>query len=392
MKIHIEYDSCWQNSFLDDKASSTKSNVRKFNKSKTKGNLQQISKNTILGVLYRLIGDQRTLDQIKKSGNSYFSDIEGSINFQPYESNSYEELVMLINKSNDRTSDGKYIGIPRDDTALFFSENSPQLWAVLYLEVEEVINFIHNPLVIDTKNSAMPRDILNRIADIEELAPLETMDKLVGKEEFKLGKQRERLLSLQSDHQTKQVVIDKLRLAIEKTEDSISEIKKDGEVKRVSQKVNDTLVSLEKHFPDVPSEDYIKKGGEVLLIRLYAAALYIQAELMEASGIDMSEIYILQTKGINKGCKTIQGFSKKGFNGVRDFINLLSTGGTKKTVKTPFLLTKAGGRLEINIDIDRGRAKKIRSMIENAGVSSFYLGKKGLAYISQEIDTRELIR
>ncbi|WP_221896643.1 hypothetical protein [Bathymodiolus japonicus methanotrophic gill symbiont] len=30
--------------------------------------------------------------------------------------------------------------------------------------------------------------------------------------------------------------------------------------------------------------------------------------------------------------------------------------------------------------------------VENAGVSSFYLGKKGLAYISQEIDTRELTR
>jgi hypothetical protein len=54
------------------------------------------------------------------------------------------------------------------------------------------------------------------------------------------------------------------------------------------------------------------------------------------------------------------------------------------------LMTKASGQLEINLDVSREKAKEIKSMIENAGVSSFYLGKKGLAYISQEIDTREL--
>ena len=54
------------------------------------------------------------------------------------------------------------------------------------------------------------------------------------------------------------------------------------------------------------------------------------------------------------------------------------------------LMTKARGQLEINLDISRDKAKEIKSMIEDAGVSSFYLGKKGLAYISQAIDTREL--
>ena len=34
------------------------------------------------------------------------------------------------------------------------------------------------------------------------------------------------------------------------------------------------------------------------------------------------------------------------------------------------------------------KAKEIKNMIDNAGVSSFYLGKKGLAYIT-DIDTRE---
>jgi len=53
------------------------------------------------------------------------------------------------------------------------------------------------------------------------------------------------------------------------------------------------------------------------------------------------------------------------------------------------LMTKASGTLEITIDVEREKAKEIKRLIENAGVSSFYLGKKGLAYV-KDIDTREV--
>ena len=53
------------------------------------------------------------------------------------------------------------------------------------------------------------------------------------------------------------------------------------------------------------------------------------------------------------------------------------------------LMTKASGKVEISIDVDREKAKEIKRLIENAGVSSFYLGKKGLAYVT-DIDTRGL--
>ena len=46
------------------------------------------------------------------------------------------------------------------------------------------------------------------------------------------------------------------------------------------------------------------------------------------------------------------------------------------------LMEKAGGILNIDLDIDREAALDFRDKIENAGVSSFYLGKKGLAYVS----------
>lgn len=46
------------------------------------------------------------------------------------------------------------------------------------------------------------------------------------------------------------------------------------------------------------------------------------------------------------------------------------------------MMTKASGQLEIIIDVDREKGLEIKNLIECAGVSSFYLGKKGLAYVS----------
>ncbi|MDQ7002766.1 MAG: type I-Fv CRISPR-associated protein Cas5fv, partial [Ghiorsea sp.] len=98
----------------------------------------------------------------------------------------------------------------------------------------------------------------------------------------------------------------------------------------------------------------------------------------------------------------ISGISKRGFT-KKDFMARFTTGDKKKIWGNPYiheefvkgvgkikhLMTKASGSLEINIDIDRSKAKEIENMIESAGVSSFYLGKKGLAYVTN-ISTREV--
>jgi hypothetical protein len=47
------------------------------------------------------------------------------------------------------------------------------------------------------------------------------------------------------------------------------------------------------------------------------------------------------------------------------------------------MLKKASGQLEITLDFERNKAKELENLIKNAGVSSFYLGKKGLAYVSK---------
>lgn len=50
-----------------------------------------------------------------------------------------------------------------------------------------------------------------------------------------------------------------------------------------------------------------------------------------------------------------------------------------------YKIKKENGVLKINIDCDLESAEEIKVLLNNAGVSSFYLGKKGLAYVDEII-------
>jgi hypothetical protein len=92
----------------------------------------------------------------------------------------------------------------------------------------------------------------------------------------------------------------------------------------------------------------------------------------------------------------ISGISHNGFT-VKNIMERFTTGGQKTIWGNPYLikekikglgevtsmLTKASGQLEITIDVEKEKALEIETLIENAGVSAFYFGKKGLAYVSK---------
>ena len=163
----------------------------------------------------------------------------------------------------------------------------------------------------------------------------------------------------------------------------IKPIEKQGIVKKAVE-------ALDKYFPGT---NYFTKNGEVVPSTVYCSALYLQLERLSKQ-FDMSSA--VTRSG------TISGISKRIFT-KKDFMNRFTSGEKKKIWGNPYmrkerkkgegevvsLMTKASGQLEINIDVDRDKAKEIKRLIENAGVSSFYLGKKGLAYVT-DIDTREL--
>jgi len=397
MQITIEFDSIWQNSFLSgiDSKPLSKENKRTFKAtSKSKEHdVEAIGKNTVLGVLCRLIGYQAKLYQIRASRDYYFKGIEDLISFNVDNEQVTEDTAFIINKSDNRPAQSTFIGVIPDDTELFFSDSAPQLWSVLYLNFEELLDFILGSSVCEKMGSSMPRDLLVRVDEVSDTKkatglPVKTVDREIQELSEKITKAQQKQNKFIEGFQSKKNPTARQKEAFEKRQEEYSAIINDygkeiikiqnsNERKKFDDKLKAVVTELGGKYPD---QSYLK-NGILYRMSLYSIALYLQAERMLHNNIPI-DYCINSKKEIS-----IQGFSKRGFNGVRDFLNRLA-GSKKKTVGTPFPLTKASGQLEIKIAVNREKAKEIKRMIDNAGVSCFYLGKKGLAYVTH-IDTRE---
>jgi hypothetical protein len=332
MKIFITYDSSWRNSFLDgNNNEKLPKRGRKFIGSMT--NLKKpenfiprkVTLDTVMGVLNRLIGDQKKLYQSRSEdyGAYFFKDIEPLVKFTDYPVITNE--MTYIRNITGSTDQNSYTGMIKTNDIVFFSDYSIEFWGVLALDLDELCRFIvHNEKV--TKSW-----------DIDPLA----------------------------------ISARFIELAKEKV------IENDG-------RVSEVLQVLEKSFPGT---NYLNKNGKVVPVNLYCSSLYLQFERLSK---------LFDTSSLISERGTISGISKRIFT-KKDFMNRFTTGAKKKIWGNPYkreefvkgegkvvhLMTKASGQLEVEISVEREKAQEIKIMIERAGVSSFYLGKKGLAYVSK---------
>ena len=331
MKIIIDYESSWRNSFLDGSNNEPlPKKGRNFIASMT--NLQkaenfikrEITLDTVMGILNRLIGDQRKLYQARNQTPYYFADLEPLITFADKPSRINDNEVTYIRNMLGNTDQNSFSGIIKVQDPMFLSDYSSEFWGVLAMDFEEVCDFIiQNKLVSKTIE-------LNPISIIERL---EVLDK----------------------------------------EKPVANEGKVFEAKEI----------LNKHFSDA---EYLDNKGTIKPIMFYCSGLYLQLERL-ASRFEMSSA---KTK-----LGGISGISKRGFT-KKDFMKRFTTGSGKLIFGNPYIrkervkgvgevayfMTKASGQLEISLDIDKDKAREIKTMIDNAGVSSFYLGKKGLAFVS----------
>lgn len=362
MRIFIDYSSSWRNSVLTGSNDEPiqKRNFKASSKSQEAVDIRYISKNTVLGVLCRLIGDQRKLYQAKASDDFYFKNIDMTFQEVNSSSTSWNETALLINKSENRPPQSSFIGVLDENEPLFFSKYSYTLWSILDYDFENLLDFIIDPDIEIKEGSVSPRQILNRVRyDISSMDRIEFVNNSIGSLEVRLKDELSKPKPRDSKVSELQEEIKALVIKSQDHENIVFE-----------RKLRDAVNKLSNEFLD---QAYYEKSDTVYPSRIYAGALYLMVLEMNTQGFDTSDL--ITKKG------TIKGFSKRGFNGVRDFLNPLM-GNKKKTTHTPYLLTKASGQLEITLDIDIAKAKELKQMIDNAGVSSFYLGKKGLAYVS----------
>jgi len=401
MKISIDYDSCWQTSFLSgdpNKPISKKNNERKFiATTKTRGEKPTpITNDTVYGILCRILGDQRKLYQAKQSDNYFLHDLEDKISWQlvKRKTQTTTELMYLTNKSDDRCGQSTWLGVLPDNIPWFFSDEAPLLWSVLFFSKEQLLDFIlqekaHMVSAVNCKPTTLIARI-NELTDSKssEGAILKTKVKILSEKDIEIDKKniaitkhKEKISSSRSKTKAQEQKglekLDNLKKELQELKKEKKDIEINDEIMVFNDKLTKVTAFLSSKYPNKKKkgEEYCKEGV-TYPSSLYSAALYLQAERLLNSNVNID---FVKNK---KGDIQIQGFSKRGFNGVRDWLNSM-TGNKKKAVGTPCQVNKQSGRLEIEIDIDKTKGKEIVQMIENAGVSSFYLGKKGLAYVSK---------
>jgi hypothetical protein len=333
MKITINYDSCWRNSFLDGSNNEPlPKNGRKFIGSMTSLKRtenfisRKIEHSTVMGVLNRLIGDQRKLYQAATDENYYFKALEHLITFEDMDNKKVvnDEMTYIRNITGS-TDQNSYTGMIKVHDPMFLSDYSAEFWGVLALDLVELCDFIICNQRVNTTIQADPLSIISRLEALNKEKPV----------------MNEGLAS-------------------------------------------QAIGELHKTFSEI---NYLNRKAEIVPISLYCSALYLQLERL-------SKQFDMSTAKTKRG--GISGISKRGFT-KKDFMNRFTTGDKKRIWGNPYLrkqrikgigevtsmMTKASGVLEITLNIDKQSARNLKKMINNAGVSSFYLGKKGLAYVER---------
>jgi hypothetical protein len=330
MKIEIKYESSWRNSFLDGSNNEPlPKGGRKFVGSmtslKTKVNYItcSVTHDTVMGLLNRLLGDQRKLYQARGHDAYYFKNIEPLVTFEDQPDYINQEITYIRNISGSEDQNS-YTGMVKVDDPIFCSDYSEQLWGVLSLDIEALCGFVLDGNKVEQKMEHNPLVIIARLEELFKLKPVLNENRI--NEAFSLFK----------------VKFDKF--------------------------------------------NGINRNEDVLLISLYCCALYLQLErLSKEFDVSSAKTKVGGLSGISNN-----GFTKK------DFMARYTSGSKKKIWGNPYirkekikgigevtsLMVKAGGTLNIDIAIEREAALDFRDKIENAGVSSFYLGKKGLAYVT----------
>lgn len=335
MQILINYDSSWRNSFLngDNNAPVPKGgryyigSMTELNKNSSHYIERSVTKDTVMGVLNFLIGDVRKLYQARQADDYYFKQLEDKISFVDRITTLSDEIVFLRNlKANtDRNS---FAGMIKASNPIFTSDYSGEFWGVLALDIEQLCDFIlHDKLVSDfTVDEAI------------ELSPTAIMNKFIS-----IGK--------------------------------ISPKVCEGDLKLATE-------YLSKHFGKYKPTN---KSNKVIVRSLYASALYLQQKRL-SSRFDMTTSYAKRggISGISHNTMTPSDFMEAYSTGKGKLIYgnpYIQTSKDKGKGKTSRRLQKANGQIVITIDVDRDKAIELAGMIDCAGLATFRLGKKGLAYI-----------
>lgn len=336
MKILIEYESSWRNSVLsgsNDERSKDRKYIASFTALKKPENQRHtpITKNTVMGILNRLIGDRRKLYQSREDPCYYFKEIEAVLTDEHINDQSIvnNELIYIRNIWGV-TDKNKYKGLIDDQHVAFNSAYSRYLWSVPFMSFDQVLDFIITGQV-----------------DLADDLP-EVFDPLLVADQFNL------LNSLKDEDLT--------------------------------SKGQAALSILKEEFDEI--EYSFTSKNKFRLIAFWCSAMYLMLNKLQQVH-DLTSILSSRglLSGISKRTYTHAEFlatytgGKKMVYGNPYMIVKREKGAGEEIIK----MTTASGLLTVELPINVEKAIELKNLIEAAGVGPFYMGKKGLAHVKSII-------
>lgn len=338
MKLYIPYEGAWRNSFLSGSNDEPiPDEGRKFLGTGDYNYIRKdVCENTVLGILSFLIGDRRKLYQAKQSKDFFFKDMKITWEDQ---CETWEEIVTLRNNNKNSLHKSSLTGSFDGETTHFNSDIGQELWSVLNLSFDELLEFI-----LDEKFEIKDKNKFD-LQSIKEYFEKEEVKKKIHKDLIK--------------------DIKKVNLAIKSIEKAINKGNKKG------------FINAIKFNPF--------SGDQIKVTSFYCSALYLQYLRLQVKYGDISFLLTKQKKipGFSVNGTTLKDLEKNIFN--RKNVRVWRTPYIKKDKGKKVYLTKADGTLIIDLDIDKEKAEELKSMIENANLATFKVGKKGIAYVDKII-------
>lgn len=181
MKITIDYDSCWRNSFLggsNNEALPKKGRefLGSMTNLKKEGNFKvcENTLDTVMGLLNRLIGDQRKLYQARSKMYEriyYFEELESKVTFTDKPQLTNE--MTFIRNMNGSTDQNSFTGMIKVTDPVFTSSYSPKFWGVLSLDISTLCSFIVDDVIGQESIQLDPLSIISRLEYLNKEKPLE---------------------------------------------------------------------------------------------------------------------------------------------------------------------------------------------------------------------------
>lgn len=372
MIIDISYEGKWSNSFLDDpKPRNEKGETPPRNYIATISNLKKnpddykirdITLNTIYGVLYRLVGARKALDIMLEEDTSLIKTIisEDRISFSHNPTAISQEIVYLRNSKNE-PAQAEYAGVP--DLSFLGNEDLSPIFQIADYTQKELVSYILTQVRPDRELEGSVKCLfdLNFILSTskDRMITDSPYRPPVADENKKKGKLKKYIIAYADPDELEGIsaayhefVADALKT---KTEAMIEQTK-------LSPKSNILIAAI-----NIATIEYVRGNPNTKIKKMLQGALPVFKGCGKNAKDFTVRDFLTPTTGYNK-IQFGNPYRVEGING-----------------KPDIWLRKMNGDVEIKIDCNMEEARELSKMIDYAGVGPFYIGKKGLAYVTKII-------